>query len=53
MANGGHKRWVHKVPDPRCSQFQTIERVTELRVLPEKSGRVLRHIGESLEECCE
>lgn len=53
MASGSHKRWVQEVPDPRCPQFQTTERVTELHVYPKSRGRVLRYIGESLEECCE
>ncbi|MEW9834227.1 hypothetical protein [Mesorhizobium marinum] len=41
MASGTHKRWGE---GPTA---------TELHVYPRSRGRVLRHIGEALEEACE
>jgi hypothetical protein len=41
MASGTHKRWGEGAG------------ATELHVYPRSRGRVLRHIGEALEEACE
>jgi hypothetical protein len=41
MASGTHKRWGEGA------------NVTELHVYPRSRGRVLRHIGQAVEEACE
>lgn len=49
MASGSHRRWEIEVAD-RHNRGTMKTRVTELHVFPRSRGRVLRHIGKSLEE---
>ena len=48
MASGTHRRWEQEVNDPNNSWRPKI-RVTELHVFPRSRGRILRHIGKTLE----
>jgi hypothetical protein len=48
MASGSHRRWVREVPSP-VWPGQKQAQVQELHVYPRSRGRVLRHLGESLE----
>ena len=52
MASGSHKKWVHEYTD-RKALHCTITHTEELHVYPRPRGRVLRHIGEDLEEAYE
>jgi len=45
MASGSHKKWAQ--------DFGTSAHTQELHVYPRPRGRILRHIGEDLEEACE
>lgn len=47
MASGSHKKWTQDRPDGSGTRTQ------ELHVYPHSRGRVLRHIGEDLENACE
>jgi hypothetical protein len=51
MASGSHKRWETPVARPLPSQSNV--RVIELHVYPHSRGRLLRHIGEAIEETVE
>jgi hypothetical protein len=51
LASGSHKRWVVAVARPLPGQSK--DRVTELHVYPHSRGRVLRHVGEAIEEAVE
>jgi hypothetical protein len=51
LASGSNKRWETPVARPLPGQPKV--RVTELHVYPHSRGRVLRHIGESIEEAVE
>lgn len=46
MASGTHKRWERERPDGRIQ-------VTEMHKYPANRGRILRHIGETLERAVE
>lgn len=52
MASGSHRRWEQEVSDPN-NPWQPKIRITELHVFPRSRGRILRHIGKSLEEAAE
>ena len=45
MASGTHKRWERELPSGA--------RIEELHVYPRPRGRVLRHIGQDMQEACE
>lgn len=53
MASGTHKRWEREVPEPAWSGQQPKIVVEEMHVYPRSRGRVLRHIGEDLEQAVE
>lgn len=50
MASGTHKRWEREQPDPSWSGLRTVTVVEEKHWFPRSRGRVLRHIGEDLEQ---
>jgi|GEM_PF-532790 hypothetical protein len=52
MASGSHRRWVREVLSP-VWPGQKQAQVQELHVYPRSRGRVLRHLGESLESAVE
>lgn len=52
MASGSHKRWERTASHP-SDPFRQITHVQELHVYPRSRGRVLRHIGEDLENAVE
>lgn len=52
MASGSHRRWEQEVRDLNSPTLTKI-RVTELHVYPRSRGRVLRHIGQDLEQAVE
>jgi hypothetical protein len=51
LASGSHKGW--ELPVQRPLPGQTKVRVTELHVYPGSRGRVLRHVGQAIEEAVE
>ncbi len=53
MASGTHKRWEREVPDPNWSGLRTKTVVEEKHWYPRSRGRVLRHIGEDIEQAVE
>ncbi|WP_068500537.1 hypothetical protein [Magnetospirillum moscoviense] len=53
MVSGSHKRWERDVPDPNWSGLRSKTVVEEMHVYPRSRGRVLRHIGEALEQAVE
>ena len=53
MASGTHKRWQREVPDPRWSGERTKLVTQEMHSYPRPRGRVLRHIGDDLEQAVE
>ena len=53
MASGTHKRWEREVPDPNWSGLRSKTVVEEKHWYPRSRGRVLRHIGEDVEQAVE
>lgn len=53
MASGTHKRWEREVPDPNWSGLRTKTVIEEKHWYPRSRGRVLRHIGEDIEQAVE
>lgn len=53
MASGTHKRWEREIPDPNWSGLRTKTVVEEKHWYPRSRGRVLRHIGEDIEQAVE
>jgi hypothetical protein len=51
MASGTHKRWEQPAYDDGAGRSRT--RTVELHVYPRSRGRVLRHIGQDLEQTTE
>lgn len=53
MASGTHKRWEREVADQNWSGLRTKIVVDEKHWYPRSRGRVLRHIGEDIEQAAE
>jgi hypothetical protein len=53
MASGTHKRWEREVSDPAWSGLRSKTVVEEKHWYPRSRGRVLRHIGEDVEQAVE
>lgn len=53
MASGTHKRWERERPHPLHPGLPPVVEVQEKHWYPKSRGRVLRHIGESLEQAVE
>lgn len=53
MASGTHKRWERERPHPLHPGLPPVVEVEEKHWYPKSRGRVLRHIGETLERAVE
>ena len=53
MASGSHKRWEREIPNREWSSLPPKKVVEEMHVYPQSRGRVLRHIGNDLQEAAE
>ena len=53
LASGSHKRWEQQVPRRIANHFTSETIVTELHKYPHSRGKVLRYLGQDLEDACE
>ncbi|ERP87260.1 hypothetical protein Q669_10875 [Labrenzia sp. C1B10] len=50
LASGSHKKWTREVPDPAWGGARTKTVTEEMHVYPRPRGRVLRVMGDDIEE---